>query len=131
MVLADGSDPVQAPDGLPLWGADRTAANDNQADLKFRQALVIANHGVGQDWSGWSKRASSSAEAAEPVAGKRTIVPESGGDLPRLQLKGAGDSRALADRVVITNANGEIVTQFRNSRANTQQRISNGKWIPQ
>jgi len=35
------------------------------------------------------------------------------------------------DRVVITNAKGEIVTQFRNSRANTQQRISNGKWIPQ
>jgi hypothetical protein len=44
-----------------------------------------------------NQKVSSDAEAAAPAVGKRTIVPESGGDLPRLQLKGAGGSRALAD----------------------------------
>jgi RHS repeat-associated protein len=34
------------------------------------------------------------------------------------------------DKVVVTNRNGEIVTQFTNSRANTQDRISSGKWEP-
>jgi hypothetical protein len=35
------------------------------------------------------------------------------------------------DRVVITNAEGNEVSQFTNSRANTQQRVLEGKWIPQ
>ncbi|WP_242589655.1 RHS repeat-associated core domain-containing protein [Corallococcus macrosporus] len=34
------------------------------------------------------------------------------------------------DRVVVTNGQGQIVTQFRNTRANTQSRIQNGRWIP-
>jgi len=34
------------------------------------------------------------------------------------------------NRVVITNAQGERVTQFKNSRANTQQRVKDGKWVP-
>jgi hypothetical protein len=34
------------------------------------------------------------------------------------------------DRVVITDERGEIVTQFKNSRANTQSRIQSGKWVP-
>jgi len=34
------------------------------------------------------------------------------------------------DRVVVTNKNGQIVSQFTNSRANTLQRIQSGRWIP-
>jgi RHS repeat-associated protein len=34
------------------------------------------------------------------------------------------------DRVVITNSEGKQVTQFKNSAANTQQRIESGKWEP-
>ncbi|MCI0538651.1 MAG: hypothetical protein L0Z50_25875 [Verrucomicrobiales bacterium] len=34
------------------------------------------------------------------------------------------------NRVVITNSKGDIMTQFRNTRRNTQQRIKNGKWEP-
>ena len=34
------------------------------------------------------------------------------------------------NRVVITNSQGERVTQFTNSRANTQRRIQDGKWVP-
>ncbi len=34
------------------------------------------------------------------------------------------------NRVVITNGEGKVVTQFRNSRANTQERIQSGKWKP-
>jgi RHS repeat-associated protein len=34
------------------------------------------------------------------------------------------------DRVVVTNERGEIVTQFRTPRANTQKRIESGRWIP-
>jgi len=34
----------------------------------------------------------------------------------------------LGDRVVITNEEGEVVTQFKNTRANTQQRIDSGRW---
>jgi RHS repeat-associated protein len=34
------------------------------------------------------------------------------------------------DRVVITNEQGDIVSQFRNSRANTNARIESGRWIP-
>jgi hypothetical protein len=34
------------------------------------------------------------------------------------------------NRVVITNSEGKVVTQFKNSRANTQQRIQSGKWKP-
>ena len=40
---------------------------------------------------------SSEAEAVAPAVDKRTLVPEAGSDLPRLQLKGARDSGALAD----------------------------------
>lgn len=36
-----------------------------------------------------------------------------------------------SDKVVITDKNGEIVTQFKNVRANTQSRIRSGKWAPQ
>ncbi|WP_395854056.1 hypothetical protein [Cystobacter fuscus] len=35
------------------------------------------------------------------------------------------------DRVVITDESGEIVTQFKNTRSNTQSRIQSGKWVPQ
>jgi hypothetical protein len=35
------------------------------------------------------------------------------------------------DRVVITDKSGDIVTQFKNSRSNTQSRIQSGKWAPQ
>ena len=35
------------------------------------------------------------------------------------------------DKVVIRTAEGEPVTQFKNSRANTQQRIRSGKWVPE
>lgn len=34
------------------------------------------------------------------------------------------------DRVVITSRDGQIVTQFRNPRANTQSRIQSGRWVP-
>ena len=34
------------------------------------------------------------------------------------------------DRIVITDKRGEIVTQFKNSRQNTQSRIQSGKWVP-
>ena len=34
------------------------------------------------------------------------------------------------DRVVIVNESGQRVTQFKNSRANTQSRIGSGRWIP-
>lgn len=34
------------------------------------------------------------------------------------------------DRVVIRTADGRPVTQFKNPRANTQDRIQSGKWIP-
>jgi RHS repeat-associated protein len=34
------------------------------------------------------------------------------------------------DRVVITNESGQIVTQFRNTKANTLSRIQSGKWVP-
>jgi hypothetical protein len=34
------------------------------------------------------------------------------------------------DRVVITNPEGQIVTQFKNPKANTQARIQNGRWVP-
>ena len=35
------------------------------------------------------------------------------------------------DRVVVLRPDGRPVTQFRNSRANTQKRIREGRWIPQ
>jgi hypothetical protein len=35
------------------------------------------------------------------------------------------------DRVVITDESGEIVTQFKNPRSNTQSRVQNGRWVPQ
>lgn len=35
------------------------------------------------------------------------------------------------DRVVITNSNGARVTQFRNSKQNTLDRIQSGKWVPE
>jgi hypothetical protein len=34
------------------------------------------------------------------------------------------------NRVVITNEDGDVVSQFKNTRANTQQRIDDGKWVP-
>jgi hypothetical protein len=34
------------------------------------------------------------------------------------------------DRVVITSKAGQIVSQFRNPRANTQSRIQSGRWVP-
>jgi hypothetical protein len=34
------------------------------------------------------------------------------------------------ERVVITGGDGQIVTQFRNPRANTQLRIQSGRWVP-
>jgi hypothetical protein len=34
------------------------------------------------------------------------------------------------DRVVITNPEGQIVTQFKNPKANTQARIQSGRWVP-
>lgn len=34
------------------------------------------------------------------------------------------------DRVVITNLEGQIVTQFKNPKANTQARIQSGRWVP-
>jgi hypothetical protein len=34
------------------------------------------------------------------------------------------------DRVVITNPEGKIVTQFKNPQANTQARIQSGRWVP-
>ena len=34
------------------------------------------------------------------------------------------------DRVVVTDRDGEIVTQFKNSRANTLQRVESGRWTP-
>ncbi|WP_241757920.1 SitA5 family polymorphic toxin [Myxococcus landrumensis] len=34
------------------------------------------------------------------------------------------------DRVVITDALGRIITQFKNPRANTQARIQSGRWVP-
>lgn len=34
------------------------------------------------------------------------------------------------DRVVITDQNGKIVTQFTNSRANTLERVQSGRWTP-
>lgn len=34
------------------------------------------------------------------------------------------------DRVVITNRRGEIITQFKNPRANTLSRIESRKWVP-
>ncbi len=34
------------------------------------------------------------------------------------------------DRVVITNENREIVSQFKNTRANTAARIESGRWTP-
>ncbi|MFC5475094.1 RHS repeat-associated core domain-containing protein [Paraherbaspirillum soli] len=34
------------------------------------------------------------------------------------------------DRVVITDERGDIVTQFKNSRANTNARIQSGRWTP-
>ncbi|WP_243787297.1 RHS repeat-associated core domain-containing protein, partial [Pseudomonas amygdali] len=34
------------------------------------------------------------------------------------------------DRVVITDSQGRPVTQFKNTRANTNSRVSSGKWIP-
>jgi len=34
------------------------------------------------------------------------------------------------NRVVITNENGEEVSQFKNTRANTQQRVTSGRWVP-
>jgi hypothetical protein len=34
------------------------------------------------------------------------------------------------DRVVITNPEGRIVTQFKNPKANTQARIQSGRWVP-
>jgi hypothetical protein len=36
----------------------------------------------------------------------------------------------LGDRVVVIGPNGEPVSQFVNSRANTQGRIDSGKWVP-
>ena len=35
------------------------------------------------------------------------------------------------DRVVVTNPNGERVSQFRNTRRNTQERVRDGRWIPE
>jgi len=34
------------------------------------------------------------------------------------------------DRVVVTNSKGEQVTQFRNTRANTNARVESGRWTP-
>lgn len=34
------------------------------------------------------------------------------------------------DRVVVTNQRGDIVTQVRNTRANTSRRITSGRWTP-
>ncbi len=34
------------------------------------------------------------------------------------------------DRVVITDSQGRPVTQFKNTRANTNSRVNSGKWIP-
>lgn len=34
------------------------------------------------------------------------------------------------DRVVICTPDGRQITQFKNTRANTQQRIQSGKWVP-
>ena len=34
------------------------------------------------------------------------------------------------DRVVITDSNERIVTQFKNPRKNTQDRIKKGRWCP-
>jgi hypothetical protein len=34
------------------------------------------------------------------------------------------------DRVVITDTAGELVTQFKNPKANTQARIQSGRWVP-
>jgi hypothetical protein len=34
------------------------------------------------------------------------------------------------DRVVITDSEGNQVSQFKNTRANTAQRVQDGKWIP-
>jgi hypothetical protein len=35
------------------------------------------------------------------------------------------------DRVVIVDEHGEIVTQFKNPRSNTEGRVNSGRWIPQ
>jgi hypothetical protein len=32
--------------------------------------------------------------------------------------------------VVVTNQDGEVLSQFKNTKANTQQRVDNGKWVP-
>ncbi|MEJ2418201.1 MAG: hypothetical protein P8Y45_14995 [Exilibacterium sp.] len=34
------------------------------------------------------------------------------------------------NRVVITDSNGKLVTQFKNTKKNTQKRISSGRWVP-
>ncbi|MDC8014375.1 RHS repeat-associated core domain-containing protein [Tahibacter soli] len=34
------------------------------------------------------------------------------------------------DRVVVTNSKGEQISQFRNTRANTNDRVSSGRWTP-
>ena len=34
------------------------------------------------------------------------------------------------DRVVITTPDGRLVTQFKNPRGNTADRIARGKWVP-
>ncbi|XXF77899.1 hypothetical protein P2318_33340 [Myxococcaceae bacterium GXIMD 01537] len=34
------------------------------------------------------------------------------------------------ERVIITNSEGQIVTQFKNPKANTQARIQSGRWVP-
>ena len=35
-----------------------------------------------------------------------------------------------SNRVVVTDQDGNIVSQFENTRANTQQRIQDGRWVP-
>src|SRR5205823_2844016 len=40
------------------------------------------------------------------------------------------DVYVKGNRVVITDADGNIVTQFKNTKANTIQRIEDGKWVP-
>lgn len=35
------------------------------------------------------------------------------------------------DRVVVTNSLGQKVTQFKNPRKNTQDRVRSGRWVPQ
>nr|WP_259639738.1 RHS repeat-associated core domain-containing protein [Pseudomonas syringae group genomosp. 3] len=93
------------------------SSSDSDAD-KLRDGQI--EHG--------DKRAEEAKTDASRQVGDRNKVVENG---KRYVDSDTGhDVHVSGNRVVITNESGDIVSNFVNSRKNTNNRVVNGKWVP-